>query len=386
MPLMVQKSNAEFAAHDPIGDNQSEILQRDRSEAGLGLSEETYQKLKRIIDSNVEKPFIDTGTVSEYEETRRKLNAIIKTLGRALNKLDDVERIKTPQELADEIVDHYENQGSARVDSVCADISLLTNEIIKRYMKSESSILIFHLVDKHGLEYVHGHASAAILVGGWLVDPALQGEAVDFGRIVLDREADGYKQFYAKLKEKYSSVPGDPLFSNCVFIEFSQARSDSELRAFYLFENASRMKGPANGTQEENSAFDLQHDAAFIEAYKVNPGDYDAAINAGDAYTHAMDIESARRAYLSAAANNPNLYLANATSAGRLIGFGTQTTEEDVRIAYKLIKMALQIAGKEGLVSSILEYYHYVIADKIGYGDEAGEAEKLYQKYKKEGK
>ncbi|MFH1094692.1 MAG: hypothetical protein V1728_00565, partial [Candidatus Micrarchaeota archaeon] len=133
-------------------------------------------------------------------------------------------------------------------------------------------------------------------------------------------------------------------------------------------------------------AFDLQHDAAFIEAYKVNPGDYDAAINAGDAYTHAMDIESARRAYLSAAANNPNLYLANATSAGRLIGFGTQTTEEDVRIAYKLIKMALQIAGKEGLVSSILEYYHYVIADKIGYGDEAGEAEELYQKYKKEGK
>ncbi|MFH1095052.1 MAG: hypothetical protein V1728_02440 [Candidatus Micrarchaeota archaeon] len=377
MQTLMHKNNADFLAYVTLGEDPP------RAKINLAISDETYQKLKKIIDSNIEKPFVDTGTLSEYEETRLKLNAIIRTVGRALNKRDDISRIKTPQELADEILNYYENRSSARVDSVCVDISLLTSEIIKRYfenLKKDTSILIFHLVDKNGLEYVHGHASAAILVGGWLVDPALQGEALDLGRIVPDREANGYKQFYAKLKENYSSVPGNPIFSNCVFVEFSQAKTDSELEAFYLLENAVRMTAPTNGTPEEIDAFYLQRDAAFIGAYKVSPGDYYAAIRAGDAYKHAGDIESARRAYLSAAANNPNLYLANALAALGLSNLQSPSSENDLLIANHLIHTAIGRAKKEELAPAYAYLYLFEIARKLGDEKEAEEAKALFDK------
>ncbi len=348
----------------------------------LFLSDESYRKLKVLIDQNVQKPFLDTGSLSSYEETRIKLNAIIQTIGEAVGHSGEVEHIKPVQELADAILKYYESgrKEADRPEAVCVDISLLTNEILKRYLKSKSSILIFHPISENGAEYEHGHASAAILADGWLVDPALQNEAIHYSHIVLDRHADGYKPFYTRLKEKYSAVSGNPLFSNCVFVEFSQIKSDSELQAFYLLENAVRMKAPANGTQEENDAFYLQRDAAFIEAYKLDPGDYYAAIKAGDAYRHAEDTESARQAYVSAAANNTNLYLANAMAALGLSNLESPSATNDLLFANRLIHTAIEMAKKEGLHPAFAYRYLFEIAKRLGNEKEAEEAKALFDK------
>lgn len=379
--MLMQNGTAGFPAYGTPLESQPQAPSIVQPNPNLAISEEIYQKLKRIIDSNIEKPFINTGKTIPHEETRLKLNAVIRTIGGALNAPVDVESIKTPQELADRIAGYYESRGAARIDAVCVDISLLVNELIKRYLGADSSILIFHPVDKDGLEYAHGHATAAILFNGWLVDPALQNEAIHFDHIILDRQADGYKPFYAKLKEKYSSVEGGQLFSNCVFIEFSQVKSDSELQAFYLLENAARMKSPEHGTQEESDAFYLRRDAAFIEAYKLDPGNYYAAINAGDAYKHAGDTASARRAYLSAAAHNANLYLATSRCALSLSILESPPSTNDLSIAYKMIHNALDAAKKEGCNLPVVCLYQSEIARKLGYTEESREAYERYLEY-----
>lgn len=378
MPALLHTGNADFPAYGAPAENQPQAPQAAPPNPILSISNETYQKLRRIIDSNIEKPFINTGKTIEYDQTRRKLNAIIRTVGGALNAPVDVKSIKTPQELADRIAGYYEGSGAAKVDAVCADVSLLTNELIKRYLVADSSILIFHLVDKTGLEYEHGHTTAAIAVKGWLVDPALQTEAIKFDHIVLDRNEEGYAEFYAELKKKYSPDSGSSIFLNGVFVEFSRAKSGSELQAFCLVENLVRMKGPEHGTPEEIRAFDLQQNAAFIEAYKLDPGNYYAAINAGDAYKDAGDIISARRAYLSAAANNQNLYLANTVTAWRLFNLGADATPDDLNLAYKLIHIALDAAKKEGLDLKFAYLYQSKIAEKLGYNEEAKEANERY--------
>jgi hypothetical protein len=383
MQLLMQKGNADSPVYGTPVESQLPAQQMTQPNPILSISDETYQKLKRVIDSNIEKPFINRGKPIPYEETRLKLNAIIRMVGEALNSPVDVESVRTPQELADGIASYYESRGAAKVDAVCADVSLLTNEIIKRYMGADSSILIFHLVDKDGAEYVHGHTTAAISVKGWLVDPALQSEAIPFDHIVLDRNEKDYGKFYDELKKKYSPDSGSSIFLNCVFVEFSQAKSDSELKAFYLMEKAARLneklKKPGTSEDEKRQMQD-EENRCVLEAYSLAPGNYYAAISAGDIYKTAGDIASARRAYLSAAANNANLYLANSLPAWKIFNLQNPSSAEDLAVSYKMIHTALDAAKKEGRDLTFAYLYQSKIADKLGYTEEAEDA---YQRYEK---
>lgn len=327
----------------------------------LTLSEETYHGLSALIGERMQK------ASARYKQNSPRIqllgDAIISVCRELATPQTAIDGIKTSEELASAMLDYQQRRDKGEnvqpPTANCVEYSLLVNELLKRE-QHESSILSIHAIDQDGNE-MKGHATAAVVADGWLIDPALKGEAIKINGITLDKNNPTYASFSKKMNGRYLNELKDSAHPESIptALEFVADRSESEIKSFYLLEEGARREG-------NNGSY-------FIEARELNPKNFYASYLAGKAYGNN---EEEAAAYRDCATLNPDLYLANDYAARGLNALGSRTGSKEVlEEAYSYSKKAADI--EPGFVFA--QYRCISIGVELGKQDEYEQrAQKVY--------
>lgn len=264
----------------------------------LSLNNDTQLQLKSYVGEILQKQ----GKEQEGKAYVQRVGAaIISFFHNNVQGVNEVGRIKAPQELANEMIAYNEGKSKTMPTAKCVDISLLTNEMLKLY-GFESAVLSLHAIDEFGDEQ-KGHATSAVAEGGWMVDPALKNFAFQIKGFTIDKENKNYNGFSTRMNSEYLSElqkltdAEHPLHN----IEFHLDKKENELQAMFLVENGSimRNKGDYGGAAK-----------LFKQAYELNSHNFYAARYYASSIRNSNPAEAARL-YKECADYNPSLYLAN---------------------------------------------------------------------------
>ena len=282
----------------------------------LRLGDKTQVRFTSLINAEITKM---GGAAEKMPKAQLIGNAIIDIFGKAVEGRADVTVIKTPGQLAMEILDYREGKTDVKPTAKCVDISLLVNELMK--MESyDSAIINIHPIDRDGVELQHdGHTTAAVVADGWLIDPAILSETKRIQGMTMDKGSKTYANFNSKMMNLYGSSIGNP-----EGIEFHLDSSDKELEALFLLETG--VIKPKNS--EEYIGY-------VKAAHEANPDNFYANIQLGDYYS-GRNRKEALKYYKQAVKVQPQLYLANYGAAAGLYNIGDR--EDAYGLAMKALK------------------------------------------------
>ena len=312
-------------------------------EVDIHLSEQTAKVLLALVNEDMR----NHESAEKYQPRIQRLgNAIIRVMKENVALQNDVEKIATPEELATAMLSYKDGKTKDKLEANCIGVSLLTNELL-RLSGFESSVINIHAINKYG-EQMDGHATAAVVVDGWLIDPALQIQTKKISKITLDKKDKNYQKFARGMEGIYLVELGNDK-ERPVALEFSEDKEDNALKSLYLLENGIRLL--------KQDKVDEGNDA-IREAANLNPKNFYASFKVASSYRET-DPTEAERLFKQCADLNPGLYLANYYAAEGLASMDKDkeaydyaktaaTMQPDKYFAqFKFIRVAFELDKKE---------------------------------------
>ena len=328
-------------------------------EVDIHLSEQTAKVLLALVNEDMR----NHESAEKYQPRIQRLgNAIIRVMKENVALQNDVEKIATPEELATAMLSYKDGKTKDKLEANCIGVSLLTNELL-RLSGFESSIINIHAINKYG-EQMDGHATAAVVVDGWLIDPALQIQTKKISKITLDKKDKNYQKFARGMEGIYLVELGNDK-ERPVALEFSEDKQDNELRSLYLLENGIKLR--THGKTEDGNS-------SIVEAAKLNPKNFYASSIAANLLPEDK-IDATLKTYRQCADLNPGLYLANVYAAIGISNLARSTDSMQLMDeAYGYSKKALDMQPDAVLPA----LRHVIIASYLKKNDES---EPLAQKF-----
>lgn len=252
----------------------------------LSVKEETMAQLTLIIRGYTAK---ERQNETKGQITKRRLDGVVLALRSNVNLDEKPAKALTPQELAEAII-KAKNGEAPPPPATCFELSFLANEVLKSENYGyDSSVISIHRIDEKGLRISSGHATAAVVANGWLVDPAQFSTAKKVDDFVIEKGKEGYTETHDKIFNLYSpAIPAS-------FYEFTIAKGQNQLEADFYY-----IRGQREGNFEDTK-----------RAYASDPHNLFAACDIGTALRHEGKGQEALNAYENGLAGKENLYYAN---------------------------------------------------------------------------
>jgi len=310
--------------------------------SSIHLDEKTANALLAIVNEDMR----NHESHEKYLPRIQRLgNAIIRVLRTNISLQDDVNNILPPQELASAMLAYKEDNSKGKPPANCIGVSLLTNELL-HLSGYESSIITLHAINKYGEEH-NGHATAAVVADGWLIDPALLVEPKKISKITFDKKDKGYTKFAKDMEKIYLTELGNGKDDNQkpVMLEFHEDREENEIKALYLLENGTRIK--KHGKESEGNA-------EILEASRINPKNFYAIYSAISIYKSKAEISEKERneidaLYSQMSKTESDLYIANYYAAQTLFNVQNESgTKPFLESAYGHAKKATEAFERDG--------------------------------------
>jgi len=336
---------------------------QEKKEADIHLNEETAKNLLALVNEDMRKR---EGSEKYKPRIQRLGSSIIRVLRENIDLQNEVQQILTPEELARGMLAFQKGETQEKPQANCIGISLLTNELLGLY-GFDSSVISIHAISKYG-EQADGHATAAVVADGWLIDPALLIAPKKISDIVLDKDSQKYAKFSGEMEGIYLPELGKnkPDETKPVALEYAEDKTDNELKSLFLLEN---------GVKLWRQGKEAEGNESILQAAKLNPKSFYASYKAGViAKERGGD---AKTLFKGCSDLNQNMYLAGYYAALGLHSLAIETESKDLLAeAYSYSKRAFDMHPDYFFVA----YQHIRIADELGNRTESHEiAKKINQ-------
>ncbi|MFH1306678.1 MAG: hypothetical protein ABIH83_03435 [Candidatus Micrarchaeota archaeon] len=173
----------------------------------------------------------------DHPDKEKLLDVVMKVIFSLSEYKGNSNYVKTPEQFAVDMLNWKAMGKEAHEipEGNCVDYALLVNEILKG-LGFDSSIIGIIPLDKYGTRET-GHTTAAVVVEGYIIDPAAFSEPKKVEKIVITRGKKRYNEFQFDIMKIYSGY-----FKDAVGFEFSEYKNEDELKSLYYYENAIRKK------------------------------------------------------------------------------------------------------------------------------------------------